>query len=149
MIKLKDKKINGVYLGNKKINSVYLGNKKIYERNLFDRQNATENVALTWAMGNTFAESKSISSDFISVSDIKNIISNYWFYIFWYDENKTYLGNMQDVEKTSKSVPVQTFDIETLLLNHTNIKYFKIEYRTANNDNEDMTKKTDIILYEL
>lgn len=110
-------------------------------KNLFNAETKTDNNGLVWANGNSFSSEKSIISDFISIENMPSIFSNYRFYIFFYDRNKTYLGNSYELLKTNGN----SYKNLTFPLNE-NIAYFRLWYRDAVNSNIDMTTITDIMI---
>lgn len=111
----------------------YIGNQ------LFNIANATLNSILIWANNDYYSDAGSVVSDFMTIDNLTNIASNYNFYIFWYDNNKSYLGNDTDLRKTAASQAKKTIDINTMVNNYPTIKYFKLVYRKSVNANIDLT----------
>lgn len=111
-------------------------------KNLFDRENATENTGLKWADGLTYTGASTtgmIISDYINITNIEKVTSNYVFCIFFYDSDKTYLGNGVQVKKESYSAVYRSITIPYSVA--PNIYYARIEYRPQENYSEDMTTK--------
>lgn len=126
-------------------NNIKDGIKEGFEscRDSYNLFSAIANKGLIWSSGLEFNENNSsISSDFISTESNKVYSSNYKFFIFYYDVNKIYLGNSYDLRKTGG---VSNFT--QTVPNNSDIKYFKVWYRSADNSGKDMTNK-EIMLNE-
>ncbi len=109
--------------------------------NLF---NSVNNKGLAFATGQYFNENgSSSSSDFIKINS--NVYSsNYRFIIYYYDENKNYLGHSPSLSKNGNGIVIEKIQY---IPNNSNVKYFKVWFRPIYNNDEDMTTK-DIMLNE-
>lgn len=117
---------------------------KIEGKNLFDKNNATNNTGLVWASGNTFAENKSVASGFISVMPTQTYTISHFAGIFFYDANKVYLGALQNDNETiakSQGNSVKIFTVPNI----SEIAYARLALRTGLNGGVDMTQQ-DIML---
>lgn len=120
-------------------------NKKNFQtcRDSYNLFNGIDNKGLTWSTGIEFNDdNSSISSDYIETSSNNVYSSNYSFIIFYYDNNKTYLGNSFDLRKTAGLSRKQQ-----VVPDNNNIKYFRVWYRSQYNNNLDMTTQ-EIMLNE-
>lgn len=63
-------------------------------RNIYDRENATEDKILTWAGGTLYNSTGSLVSDFIRIEEGKSITIDHQSNVFCYDKEKNFLGNL-------------------------------------------------------
>ena len=117
---------------------------KIYGNNLFDRSSASENYILKWSDGQLSPEAKSITGDFMRVIEGQEFSSNYYAFIFFYDENMKYIGNLAPNGQTISKASGGNFRHFTVPSGY-GIFYTRVEYRTGTNGNIDMTQQ-DIML---
>ena len=116
---------------------------EIVGKNLFDRANAGENTLLKWTDGLTQTENKTISSDYMFISD-RQLSSNYLMFIFCYDSAKNYLGAIQTNGTIARTVVSQPRNTWTIPSGY-GIAYIRVEWRTNPNGGADMTQQ-DIML---
>lgn len=111
--------------------------------NLLDISKKKDNTALTWANGIESSSTGAIASDFMPISDIKELNSNYTFSAYYYDTNKAYLGNGPELVKDATAGAYT----HTVVPNNSNIVYFRVWFRNGSGGNpSDMTILTDIML---
>jgi len=117
----------------------------LYQRggNLFNISTKTDGKALKWADGDTFNDVKSIVSDYIEVKEGVRFTSNY--YVQWccYDKDKNYLGNILQGGLITTS---GSDSMANTIPSGYGVYYLRLGYRSSQNNNEDMTEKTDIVL---
>lgn len=101
-------------------------------KNLYDRENATENRALNWGTGAEFGETGSITSDFIKTTKGDKFTITFSSQIMFYDSNKEYLGCLQSGGETIAKTTGNTWKYFTTP-NVDEIYYVKIGTR-ANAD---------------
>ncbi len=102
------------------------------------------NKGLTYAAGLPFDSAKgSITSDFIEINS-SSYSSNYKFIIYYYDSNKNYLGHGPTLSTGSSDIVAA---YTQTIPENSDIKYFRVWFRSYYNDNLDLTTK-DIILNE-
>ena len=111
--------------------------------NLFDVSTKTDGVFLVWSRGDTYADAKSIVSDYIEVKEGIKFTSNYFAQWCCYDKNKNYLGNITQNTLVTTSGSDRK---DNTIPSGYGVYYLRLGYRSALNNDEDMTEKTDIIL---
>lgn len=115
--------------------------------NLFDRENAVENMILEWANANDVTEDGSLlAHEYMLVSEGDTFASNYGMCVFFFDSNDEYLGCLLSGGTTigkQTGTYVRTFTVPSGY----GIAKMKIEYRHNQGGNpSDMTSVTDIML---
>lgn len=110
--------------------------------NLFDRANATENSILTWTGGINYANTGSITSDYISVTE-GNFATNYKCVPFFYDSSKTYLGHLNSDGTTIGTSSASDSGFDTFTIPSVEaIAYMRLVFRASSTGNpSDMTDK--------
>lgn len=105
--------------------------------NLLNRITCEENKAFAWITGSTFNETNSLVSDYINVKVNQKLIFTYNAQILFYDNNKTYLGCLQDDGTTiAKSMGMS---INSLIVPNINdIYYMRLGFRPVANNNQNM-----------
>ena len=111
--------------------------------NFFNIATKTDGVFLVWSRGDTFPDAKSIISDYIEVKEGVKFSSNYFAQWCCYDKNKNYLGNI--VQNTLVTTSGSDRKDNTIPSGY-GVYYLRLGYRSALNNDEDMTEKTDIVL---
>ena len=111
-------------------------------KNLFDRANATEDSILTWAGGVDYANTGSISSDYISATE-GVFATNYMCIPFFYNSSKTYLGHLNADGTTIGTGPGANVGFNTFTIpSGQSIAYMRLMYRASSVGNpSDMTDK--------
>lgn len=109
--------------------------------NLFNPNTKRDNYTLAWASGSYYADTGSVSSDYIPCKNTTTLSSNYKFVPMFYDKDKKYLGNSEDLRKTAG------YYYNTMTVpNDIDIAYCRVFYKSSYNDNMDMTTLDDIML---
>ena len=117
----------------------------VYKRagNFFNSATKTDGAFLIWNSGEIYNDAKSIVSDYIEVKEGVKFSSNYFAQWCCYDKEKNYLGNIVSgsLVKTSGSDKK-----DNTIPSGYGVYYLRLGYRSALNNDEDMTEKTDIVL---
>ena len=113
----------------------------VLSNNLFNPATKRDNYTLAWASGSYYADTGSVSSDHIPCKNIKKLYSNYNFVAMFYNADKEYLGNSEDLRTTAgyyyKDMTIPVND---------DIEYMRVFFKSSYNDNVDMTTIDDIML---
>lgn len=114
-------------------------------KNILNRSACVEDKILTWAAGVEFNETNSLTSDFIKAKSGDSFSSNYTMVIFFYKQDKTYIGFLSGntITTTGSGSPLRTFTIPS----DDNVYYMRIVYRPGYNNSTNM-KSVNIILNE-
>ena len=105
--------------------------------NLLNRITCEENMSLVWTSGSTFNETNSLVSDYIRINPNEKLVFTYKAQMFFYDENKTYLGCLQE-DETSIAKTTGTEKYSLTIPNINTIYYIKLGFRTSTNNNQNM-----------
>lgn len=110
--------------------------------NLFDRANAVEDSILTWVAGIDYANTGSITSDYISATE-GDFATNYKCVPFFYDSSKTYLGHLNSDGTTIGTSSASDAGFNTFTIpSGQSIAYMRVVYRASSVGNpSDMTDK--------
>lgn len=106
--------------------------------NMLDRAACAENYSLTWAQGSNYSQTGSLASDYIAVAIGEQIKMTFKAQIMFYNENKTYLGCLQNNATTIAKVTGKVTDTFTVP-NADGIYYMRLGFRSGDNSGADMT----------
>ena len=122
--------------------------------NLFSGENVTTGKALAWATGLVTSSSSAgndLITPYLSIDNLSYLNSNYSFAIFFYDANKNYLGNSQDVRQTTGTYYGGTrgaISISSAISSNPNIKYYRVWYISSMNNDINFNNINNIMLYD-
>ena len=98
-------------------------------KNWLDRANSSENYILTWANGDLYANTSSLTSPFIAVKSGQTFSANYNYAVHFYDSSYSYLGHLaSDGQTLTKQAAASYFSDSITVPSGYGIKYMRVVY---------------------